>query len=40
MADAALTLNRTVSVYYYGSVVCSALPTYGGTPAPYYVMLL
>jgi hypothetical protein len=40
MIDAALTLGRTVSLYYSPDVTCAQIPYYGGSPAPYYVMLL
>lgn len=37
--DAAVSLGRAVTVYYAETMECSALPTYGDSPAPYYVML-
>lgn len=37
--DAAVTLQRTVRVYYRGTGDCAALPTYGSSIPPYYVML-
>lgn len=37
--DAAVSLQRTMTVYYAGTGDCSTLPTYGGAPGPIYVML-
>jgi len=37
--DSAISTGHTVTLYYYGSTTCSTIPTYGDSPAPYYVML-
>ena len=39
MLDAAVTLGRTVSIYYSPDVNCATIPYYGDAPSPYYVML-
>lgn len=39
MLDAALSLGRTVSIYYSPDVNCAQIPYYGDAPSPYYVMM-
>lgn len=34
MVDAALTLGRTVAIYYSPDVTCSTIPYYGDAPSP------
>ncbi|MBT2134661.1 hypothetical protein KK137_09975 [Croceibacterium sp. LX-88] len=38
--DAAVTFNKPVTAYYAADLVCSALPTYGSSVAPAYIMLV
>ena len=39
-ADAAVSLGRTVLVYYPNETSCTTMPTYSATSAPEYVALL
>lgn len=39
-AGAAVSMGRTVRVYYSGAYLCESLPTYYSSPPPFYVMLL
>lgn len=37
--DAAVSLGRTLQVYYRGDGDCASLPHYNASPPPYYIML-
>lgn len=37
--DAAVTMDRTLRVYYSGTGDCASLPTYHNSVPPFYVML-
>ena len=37
--DAAVTMNKRILIYYTEALSCDTMPTYGDSPAPYYVML-
>lgn len=38
--DAAVTMGKSVTVYYTDIADCASLPVYTATPGPYYVMVL
>jgi hypothetical protein len=39
LVSAAKIHNKPVGAYYYGSVECSSLATYGNSPAPLYLRM-